>query len=89
MANWVFLDYPGGEALMRHVYRSPAEAQRIRALACEQAARVMAGRPDEPLLCGLWQAAAFFESYITMGHAATERDFGPKAPVKLSLVKNA
>ena len=73
---------------MKHTYRTPAEAQHVRTQACALAAQVLASRPDEPEPMHMaWTLATFFESYITMGHAATMREFGPKPPVMLSVVR--
>jgi len=72
---------------MKHTYRSPTEAQHVRALACQHAATVVASRPDEPDPAQLaWTLATFFEAYIATGHAGTRAEFGPKAPVALRVV---
>lgn len=55
--------------------------------ACRLAAQVVASRPDcapSPLL---WSLAVFFETYIGQGSGATYKEFGPKKPVKLRVVK--
>lgn len=55
--------------------------------ACRLAAQVMASRPDcspSPLL---WSLAVFFETYVGQGSGATYKEFGPKKPVKLRVVK--
>jgi hypothetical protein len=63
------------------------KATRIKA--CELAAAVMAGRPNDSCAPGLWSLAVFFESYIDEGAAATLKDFGPKkAPVLKLIGKN-
>jgi hypothetical protein len=51
------------------------------------AAQVMAGRPNEIAIPQLWSYAVFFEYYIGSGAEATQKDFGPKKPVKLKLVR--
>ena len=61
------------------------KATRIKA--CELAAVVMAGRPDDILCPLLWSTAVFFECYIDGGATATMKDFGPKRPVRLKRVK--
>lgn len=72
---------------MKHTYRSPTEAQQVRAQACQFAAQVMASRPDDPQpLHALWELTTFFETYITMGHEPTRAVFGPKPPVQLKVV---
>jgi hypothetical protein len=58
-----------------------SKASRIKA--CELAATVLAGRPDERLVPTAWSLAVFFESYIEHGSRWTMKDFGPKKPVKL------
>jgi hypothetical protein len=72
----------------RHVYASPAEAQRVREMACQNAALVMSSRPDEPITPGLWNLCTFFEAYITMGHQVLAPDWGPRESVVLKLVKD-
>lgn len=59
-------------------------ADRIKA--CELAAQVMAGRPNDTPAPLLWCLTVFFESYIEHGARATQKDFGPKNPVKLRVV---
>lgn len=58
-----------------------------RVKACELAATVMAGRPDEAFVPILWSLCVFFENYIDEGADGTRRYFGPKKPVKLKIVK--
>lgn len=55
--------------------------------ACRLAARVMASRPDVSPNPLLWGLCVFFETYIGQGCGATRKDFGPKKPVKLKIVK--
>lgn len=61
--------------------------RRDRVEACRLAAQVMAGRPDDGLTPLLWSMAVFFENYIGLGASGTEKDFGPKKPVKLRVAK--
>jgi hypothetical protein len=66
----------------------PKEARRIRQRACKYAAIVLSTRKDEDSLAPLaFSLAVFFESYIAGGSAATEKDFGPKKPVKLKVIR--
>lgn len=66
---------------------SKRSSKSTRKLACTLAARVMAGRPTEPCAPTLWSLAVFFESYIERGAAGTRKDFGPKKPRKLRIVR--
>ena len=61
--------------------------KRDRIKACELAAIVMAGRPGDNPAPLVWSLAVFFESYIAEGANGTQRDFGPKKPVKLRVVR--
>lgn len=59
-----------------------------RVKACELAAACMAGKGDaDPIMPRLWSLTVFFEQYITFGAAGTSKDFGPKKPAKLKVVK--
>lgn len=60
---------------------------RIRAEAVRLAAQVLASRPEETPLPLAWSLAVFFEAYVTHGAAGTRKDFGPKKPVKLKVVR--
>lgn len=62
-------------------------SKKTRIKACELAAEVMAGRPNELCVPHLWSLAVFFENYIDLGADGTRRDFGPKKPKKLKVVK--
>ncbi len=64
-----------------------AMSKKVRIKACELAAEVMSGRPDDLCIPNLWSLAVFFERYIDAGSSGTIKDFGPKKPVKLK-VKN-
>lgn len=55
--------------------------------ACELAAQVMAGRPDDTPAPLIWSLSVFFENYIDCGARATAKDFGPKKAVKLKVAK--
>lgn len=56
--------------------------------ACELAALVLSTRKDAESLVPLgWSLVVFFETYINEGASGTRKDFGPKKPVKLKLVK--
>lgn len=69
-------------------YRSVKEAQRVRAKACKYAAIVLSTRKETEALAPLaFSLAVFFETYIADGAKATRRDFGPKKPAKLKLVR--
>ena len=68
-------------------YRSAAEAFRVRTEAARCAATVLAGRKDDTVTPMAWCLAVFFESYIAKGSEYTHRDFGPKKPVKLRVVR--
>jgi hypothetical protein len=59
--------------------------QRRREKACQMAAQVMAGRPDEEVVPLLWSLTVFFESYMARGCTWTQKNFGPKKPVKLKI----
>lgn len=72
---------------MGKAYRSEREAYRVRTEACRCAALVLASRPDANLTPMVWSLAVFFEKYIASGAKATQRDFGPKDPPKLRVVK--
>lgn len=61
--------------------------KKVRIKACELAAKVMAGRPNELCIPQLWSLAVFFESYIEQGAAWTKKPFGPKTPKKLKVAK--
>ena len=61
-------------------------SKRDRVKACELAALVMAGRPDDNPAPLVWSLAVFFESYIAYGAEGTRKDFGPKKAVKLRVV---
>lgn len=63
--------------------------KKTRIKACELAATVMAGRPNDLCVPMLWSLTVFFESYITKGATATAKAFGPKKPVKLKAISNA
>jgi hypothetical protein len=66
----------------------PKRARRIRQKACKYAAIVLSTRKDEDSLAPLaFSLAVFFESYIAGGSEATEKDFGPKKPVKLKVIR--
>lgn len=69
-------------------YRSHKEARDTRLEACRLAAQVMAGRPSDTPAPLLWSLAVFFEMYIASGCGATQKDFGPKSPAKLKVVRN-
>lgn len=73
---------------MKH-YRNQKHAERIRMEACRCAATVLAGRPTEKTVPLVWSLSVFFEKYIADGASATSRDFGPKRPAKLKIVKGA
>lgn len=60
---------------------------RIRTEACRLAAQVLASRPEETPLPLAWSMAVFFEAYMTKGAPGTRKDFGPKKPVKLKIVR--
>lgn len=62
--------------------------EEIRLEACKLAAEVMSCRVEEKLAPTLWCCAVFFESYISEGCKATRKDFGPKPPAKLKIVKS-
>jgi hypothetical protein len=61
------------------------KSDRIRA--CELAAQVMAGRPEDNPAPLLWCLTVFFESYIEHGCKGTQKEFGPKKLVQLKVVK--
>lgn len=62
--------------------------KKTRIKACELAAQVMAGRPNEVSFCPtLWSLTVFFEEYIKKGAEGTLKDFGPKKPAKLKVVR--
>ena len=70
------------------VYRSRAEAFRIRTEACRCTAQALAGRSETEALAPIaWALAVFFEKYIAEGAEATWKDFGPKAPTRLRLAR--
>ena len=70
-------------------YRNLEQALRVRMEACRMAATVLAGRPDvEPLAPTCWSLTVFFEQYMLEGSAGTMKDFGPKKPAKLRVVKS-
>jgi hypothetical protein len=58
---------------------------RMRAL--ELATAVMVGRTDEAPAPLLWSLTVFFENYMDGGARATQKDFGPRKPTKLKVVK--
>jgi hypothetical protein len=62
-------------------------AERRRELACEFAAIVLAGQPVEDRIPYGWSLAVFFERYMEHGATGTMKDFGPKKPKKLKVVK--
>jgi hypothetical protein len=61
--------------------------RRNRELACQYAATVMAGRPNDGAAPLLWSLTVFFESYLAHGSAWTQKPFGPTKAVKLKVVK--
>ena len=68
-------------------YDDYAHAERVRTEACRLAALVMAGRPNDAPAPLLWSLAVFFEAYIGRGSERTRRNFGPKKPTKLRVVR--
>ena len=66
---------------------SKKSRERRRALACEFAAIVLAGRTDENILPVGWSLAVFFERYMAHGGDQTMEEFGPKEPTKLGAAK--
>lgn len=67
---------------------SDKESQRIRELACLCASKAIVCRnPDESPVPLVWSFAVFFEQYIRNGAEGTRKDFGPKKPAKLKLMK--
>jgi hypothetical protein len=60
-------------------------SKKIRIKACELAAMVLAGCPEDKPMPLLWSLAVFFESYIRGGAEATEKEFGPKDATVLNL----
>lgn len=60
---------------------------RRRELACEFAAIVLAGQPVEDRIPYGWSLAVFFEQYMAYGANRTVKDFGPKKPTKIKVVK--
>jgi hypothetical protein len=54
--------------------------------ACQLAALVLSGRPNDELVPRAWSLTVFFENYIDQGAAGTRKDFGPKKAVKLKVV---
>lgn len=66
--------------------RLSKKSSRIKA--CELAAIVMAGRPNDNCAPLLWSLAVFFEEYIGVGASGTAREFGPKKPIKLRAIRN-
>jgi hypothetical protein len=67
----------------------PNAARRRREKACELAAIVMAGRPEDQVTPLLWSMTVFFESYMAHGCTWTAKDFGPKKPAKLKVVNRS
>ena len=62
--------------------------KRTREKACELAALVLSGRPNEAALLPIgWSLAVFFERYIDGGAEATRKEFGPRKPRKLKVTK--
>lgn len=70
-------------------YKSKKEAMGVRTDACRFAAEVLSSRPELEVCPMVWSLCVFFESYIMKGANDTWRDFGPKKPAKLRVVKNA
>ncbi len=69
-------------------YRSEKEAIRVRTEACRMAATVLAGHSDiNPMAPTCWSLAVFFEKYMLEGAHGTMKDFGPKKPAKLRVVR--
>lgn len=62
-------------------------SKKTRKEACELAALVMSGRSDDACVPMLWSLAVFFEQYIDTGAEGTRRQFGPKKPIRLKIVK--
>lgn len=63
-------------------------SKRDRRLACKLAAKVMAGRnPETPFVPEAWSLVVFFERYIEVGAKGTLKDFGPKEPEKLKVIR--
>ncbi len=61
-------------------------ATRIKA--CELAATVLGNDASErPYVPRLWSLCVFFESYIDKGADGTLKDFGPRKPTKLKVVR--
>lgn len=65
--------------------RTSEKSSRVKA--CELAATVMAGRPEDAPAPLIWSLCVFFENYIDLGASATKKDLGPKKPRKLQAVK--
>lgn len=60
--------------------------------ACKLAALAVNGwnnGPDAGLTPRLWSVTVFFKSYMIGGSARTREDFGPSAPVELTVVGEA
>ena len=74
--------------MKRRAYRSWKECERIRIAACRCAAIVMAGHPDQSYAPHAWSLSVFFESYIAQGAEATYKNFGPKKPAKLKIIRS-
>lgn len=72
----------------RKRYYSREKLEAIRTEACRCAALVLAHRPDLDLCPKAWSLCVFFESYIEHGSDWTLKDFGPKEPVELRMVKD-
>lgn len=61
--------------------------RRDRLAALQMAATVMAGHDSDLAYAPkLWSLSVFFERYLTHGCRGTQKDFGPKKPVKLRKV---
>lgn len=68
-------------------YRSKAAAIAVRTEACRLAAQVIASRPEDKPAPLLWSLTVFFEAYILGGAEATVKNFAPKKPVRLKVVR--
>lgn len=60
----------------------------IRREACRLAAITLQGQGNEGELCPrLWSITVFYEQYMRKGARRTQKDFGPKKPIKIIALK--
>lgn len=62
-------------------------SKRDRIEACKMVATVLSGKDEQPIIPYAWSLAVFFEQYIAKGAKGTIKEFGPKEPTEIRIIK--